>query len=62
LELEQLDVRTTFLHGELEEQLFMTQSEGFIKAFDEGNVCLLKCHFIDWNNLLGNGTKGLTIS
>jgi len=30
LELEQLDVKLAFLRGELEEQIFMYQSEGFI--------------------------------
>ncbi|XP_020522568.1 uncharacterized protein LOC110007208 [Amborella trichopoda] len=29
LELEQLDMKTTFLHGDLEEQIFMEKSEGF---------------------------------
>lgn len=42
LELEQLDVKTAFLHGELEERIYMHQPEGFIVQGKEDHVCLLK--------------------
>ena len=39
LELEQLDVKTTFLHGDIEEELYMEQPDGFIKHGQEHLYC-----------------------
>jgi hypothetical protein len=41
-ELEQLDVKIAFLHGELEEVIYMDQPEGFVVPGKENLVCRLK--------------------
>ena len=41
-ELEQMDVKTAFLHGNLDETIYMEQPEGYIAKGDGGKVCLLR--------------------
>jgi len=42
LHLEQLDVKTAFLHGDLEEDIYMKQPEGFVLKGKQDLVCKLK--------------------
>ncbi|KAE8705357.1 hypothetical protein F3Y22_tig00110429pilonHSYRG00830 [Hibiscus syriacus] len=42
LHLEKLDVKTSFLHGDLEEEIYMRHPEGFIEAGKKNLVCRLK--------------------
>ena len=53
LELHQMDVKTTFLNGSLEEKVYMDQHEGFSIKGKEQMVC--KLNYMDLNKLLDNG-------
>lgn len=39
-EIEQLDVKIAFLHGNLDERILMNQPEAYLKPGDENKVCL----------------------
>ena len=42
MELEQMDVKIAFFHGDLEEQIYMEQPKGFSQPRQEHLVCKLK--------------------
>ena len=41
-EVEHMDVKTTFLHGDIEEEIYMKQPEGFVVKGKKELVCKLK--------------------
>ena len=47
LHLEQLDMKTAFFCRELEEEIYMLQSEGFAKTGKENLVCRLNKSLYD---------------
>ena len=42
LEIEQMDVKTTFLHGDLEKEIYMSQLEHYVVKGKSHLVCKLK--------------------
>ena len=64
LQLYQMDVSTAFLHGELTDEVYMRQPEGFIEPGKEHLVCHLKWSIYGlkqsphcWNHTLDNRLK-----
>ena len=42
LEVEQMDVKTAFLHGDSEEEIYMKHPDGFLVEGKEDHVCRLR--------------------
>ena len=47
LHLEQMDVKTAFLYGDLEEEIYMEQPKALVKPGEEYLVCRLKKSLYD---------------
>jgi hypothetical protein len=47
LEIKQMDVKTTFIHGDLEEEIYMKQPEGFVVKGKKDFVFKLKISLYD---------------
>lgn len=59
LHLEQLDVKTTFLHGDLEEEIYMLQPEGFEEKGKRNLVCRLNKSLYGLSRCQGVGIRDL---
>ncbi|KAK0584614.1 hypothetical protein LWI29_016110 [Acer saccharum] len=58
-EIWQMDVKTAFLNGHLDESIYMVQPEGFIDKGQEQKVCQLQKPFMDLSKLLDLGILDL---
>ena len=59
-EIWQMDVKTTFLNGSLDETIYMVQPEGFIAKGQEKKVCKLQKSIMDLSRHQGRGIWNLT--
>ena len=47
LEINQMDVKTTFLNGELKEEIYIKQPDGFVVLSKKRKCANLLSHFMD---------------
>ena len=62
LEIEKLDAKTSFLHGDLEEEIYMQQHKGFEEKGKENLVCKLRKSLYGLKQSPNNGTRSLNPS
>ena len=59
LVIHQMDVKTTFLNRDLDEEIYMEQPEGFIVKGQEHKVCKLVNLYMALSKLLNNDMRSL---
>ena len=57
-----MDAKTAFLHGELEEKIYMKQPESYIQEGKENKIYPLSKFLYELNQSLGSVINSLTLS
>ena len=60
LKIEQMNIKTAFLHGDLDKEIYMEQPEGFIVKGKENYVCKLKKSLYGLKQASGSGIRSLS--
>ena len=57
-----MDVKTAFLNGDLDEEIYMDQLESFVEFGQESKACKLTKSLYGLKQVLNNGMKNLILA